>query len=248
MRLNGVSYAEIAKAGGGILSTVKATREASEERLLRIGCECGSKPCSPRASRRSRSSRAMGSMSRPNSRCCASRASSGERHPVEVVDDLSRRPCLPGRIPRRSRRLCEISSASKALPAVACRRSSPMRSMASARASPFRSRRRSRCSRRQGAWSAGQAPCRATVQSGRRHARRALWRAFRRSYRISRRGRRRRHRQVRHGRRAAAGRLLLSARKASAAGRRLARSAACRSRLRPISIPALRRSIRCSPP
>jgi imidazolonepropionase len=34
MRLNGVSYAEIAKAGGGILSTVKATREASETDLF----------------------------------------------------------------------------------------------------------------------------------------------------------------------------------------------------------------------
>lgn len=34
MRLNGLSYAEIAKAGGGILSTVKATRAASEAELL----------------------------------------------------------------------------------------------------------------------------------------------------------------------------------------------------------------------
>jgi imidazolonepropionase len=34
MRLNGVTYAEIAKAGGGILSTVKATRAASEGELL----------------------------------------------------------------------------------------------------------------------------------------------------------------------------------------------------------------------
>jgi imidazolonepropionase len=33
MRLNGVSYTEIAKAGGGINSTVRATREASEEQL-----------------------------------------------------------------------------------------------------------------------------------------------------------------------------------------------------------------------
>jgi len=32
-RLQGVSYAEIAKAGGGILSTVKATREATEQQL-----------------------------------------------------------------------------------------------------------------------------------------------------------------------------------------------------------------------
>jgi imidazolonepropionase len=34
MRLNGASYEQIARAGGGILSTVKATRAASEEALL----------------------------------------------------------------------------------------------------------------------------------------------------------------------------------------------------------------------
>ncbi|MDP2740206.1 MAG: imidazolonepropionase [Pseudorhodobacter sp.] len=34
MRLNGVSYAEIARAGGGILATVSATRAASEDELL----------------------------------------------------------------------------------------------------------------------------------------------------------------------------------------------------------------------
>ncbi len=34
MRLAGASYEEIARAGGGIVSTVKATREASEEALL----------------------------------------------------------------------------------------------------------------------------------------------------------------------------------------------------------------------
>ncbi|MEX3007407.1 imidazolonepropionase [Hoeflea sp. TYP-13] len=34
MRLEGASYEEIARAGGGIISTVSATREASEERLL----------------------------------------------------------------------------------------------------------------------------------------------------------------------------------------------------------------------
>jgi imidazolonepropionase len=34
MRLNGASYEEIARAGGGIVSTVTATREASEEQLL----------------------------------------------------------------------------------------------------------------------------------------------------------------------------------------------------------------------
>ena len=34
LRLNGASYADIAKAGGGILSTVRATREASQEQLI----------------------------------------------------------------------------------------------------------------------------------------------------------------------------------------------------------------------
>lgn len=34
-RLNGIPYAEIAKAGGGILSTVRATRAASKDSLLR---------------------------------------------------------------------------------------------------------------------------------------------------------------------------------------------------------------------
>ena len=34
MRLNGASYEEVARAGGGIISTVKATRGASEDRLL----------------------------------------------------------------------------------------------------------------------------------------------------------------------------------------------------------------------
>jgi imidazolonepropionase len=34
MRLQGASYEDIARAGGGILSTVRATREASEAQLL----------------------------------------------------------------------------------------------------------------------------------------------------------------------------------------------------------------------
>ncbi|MCH9695632.1 MAG: imidazolonepropionase [Gammaproteobacteria bacterium] len=35
-RLRGASYEEIARAGGGIMSTVRATREASEDELLRL--------------------------------------------------------------------------------------------------------------------------------------------------------------------------------------------------------------------
>lgn len=39
MRLNGADYVEIAKAGGGILSTMNATREASEDELFAKGVE-----------------------------------------------------------------------------------------------------------------------------------------------------------------------------------------------------------------
>ena len=34
MRLNGASYEEVARAGGGIVSTVQATRETPEGELL----------------------------------------------------------------------------------------------------------------------------------------------------------------------------------------------------------------------
>jgi len=37
MRLQGAKYADIAKAGGGILSTVRATRAASEDELVELG-------------------------------------------------------------------------------------------------------------------------------------------------------------------------------------------------------------------
>lgn len=38
-RLEGISYEEIARGGGGILSTVKATREASEDRLAELALD-----------------------------------------------------------------------------------------------------------------------------------------------------------------------------------------------------------------
>ncbi len=39
MRLNGASYEEIAKAGGGIVSTVKATRETSKDELFKLAAK-----------------------------------------------------------------------------------------------------------------------------------------------------------------------------------------------------------------
>jgi imidazolonepropionase len=48
MRLEGASYAEIARAGGGIVSTVKATRAASEQELDRGGLRRASSVCLPK--------------------------------------------------------------------------------------------------------------------------------------------------------------------------------------------------------
>ena len=48
-RLKGATYEEIAKAGGGIVSTVRATRAASEAELLGIARSSGWRRCSRRA-------------------------------------------------------------------------------------------------------------------------------------------------------------------------------------------------------
>jgi imidazolonepropionase len=75
LRLKGASYEDIARAGGGIVSTVRSTRAASHEELLRISGKrlsrwLGRVPAS------SRSSRATDSIATPSSRCCAWRARS----------------------------------------------------------------------------------------------------------------------------------------------------------------------------
>jgi imidazolonepropionase len=56
-RLNGATYADIAKAGGGIMSTVRATRTGRRSRATRI--RIASTRSRPRASPPSKSSRAM---------------------------------------------------------------------------------------------------------------------------------------------------------------------------------------------
>ncbi len=59
MRLQGHSYQDIAAAGGGIRSTVAATRADSAEQLAKKGTECTQRVCSIWVSRRLNANRAM---------------------------------------------------------------------------------------------------------------------------------------------------------------------------------------------
>ena len=66
MRVRGASYEEIHASGGGILSTVRATREASQPDLV-ASTRRHLAACSSTAPRPSRSSRATASTPRPSS-------------------------------------------------------------------------------------------------------------------------------------------------------------------------------------
>jgi imidazolonepropionase-like amidohydrolase len=78
LRLKGASYEEIARAGGGIVSTVKATRAASRKsfsEFLKRDFNRGSR----KVPRRSRSSRATASTADTSCACCARHAGSVKR-------------------------------------------------------------------------------------------------------------------------------------------------------------------------
>ena len=214
LRLKGASYEEIARAGGGIVSTVKATRAASEDDLV--------------ASALPRLDHLIAEG------CTTIEIKSGYGLDLETEARILARRAPPRRasvpspspppssapMPCRRRRTATRMPSSTRSAARCCRlspaKASPMRSTPSARASPSRPSRRRACSmprRRLGLHD--QAPCRPALQPARREARRRLRRALGRSSRIHGRGRRRRHGEGRHRRRAAAGRLLHAARDAS---------------------------------
>ena len=69
-RLQGASYEEIARSGGGIVSTVRAPAPPTRMRCWRSRCRAAA-PCSPTASPRWRSSPATGWRWSTNARCCA---------------------------------------------------------------------------------------------------------------------------------------------------------------------------------
>ena len=95
MRRAGATYEEIAKAGGGIASTVAATKAASADELR------GQRPPPPpradgrRGARRSRSSRATASTPPPKSACSTPPAPSPAITPVRIVTTLLALHALP---------------------------------------------------------------------------------------------------------------------------------------------------------
>ena len=85
MRSRGASYEEIHASGGGILSTVRATREASQPDLVDAHARGTSPPCSSTARRRSRSSRATASTPRPSSSMLRAIQEAGYESAAHVV-------------------------------------------------------------------------------------------------------------------------------------------------------------------
>ena len=148
MRLAGATYEEVARAGGGIVSSVKALRAASEDELVRA---VAAAPRRADCRRRHHDRGQVGLRARPRQRgeVAAGRAAAGRRAPGYGAHQLPRRACAAARSQWRQGRLHRTRSRTRC-----CRRLPPrgwpMRSTASARASPFRPSRSRGCSRRPG--------------------------------------------------------------------------------------------------
>ena len=218
---------------------------ARRARPTRRRCSCrlqhACSRCSPKRDRDRDQVGLRKPTSRANARCCgctpARRTLSGQRLHDPRRARAAARICGPcGCVHRRSVRP-DAAGAGRRRPST--------RSTCSANASAFRSRRPSACSRPRRGAAAREAACGATVERGRHGAGRALSRTVRRSPRISRRSRHRGDEGSRHGCRAAARRVLLHPRDATAADRAAAQASVRRSRSRPITTPARRRSNRC---
>ena len=182
MRLEGASYEEVARAGGGIVSTVKNVRAASEDELVRQSL--------PRLDALiaegvttievksgyglERRQRVQDAARRPPSGAraagwCDHDASGGACHAAGI----NRQGCL-----HRGRRRAAIAACARARPRRCGRRLH--------RGHRLLGRADAACLRgRQGFGIAGEDPCRAVVQSRRRsHGGLGVWRAVGRSHRV----------------------------------------------------------------
>ena len=165
LRLSGASYEDIARAGGGIVSTVTATRAASEDDLVARTC-LASTVCSPKASPPSKSSRGTASIAKPKRACSARRAGSPRERNVEVITSFLGAHALPpeanGDKERYIDEVCAMISGHRSRQACRCGRCVLREYRVLARADVARVRRRA------GGGTAGQAPRRPALQPARR--------------------------------------------------------------------------------
>ncbi len=117
MRLAGASYEEVAKAGGGIVSSVRATREAERRRTAARRPRCAlERAAGRRRHAPSRSSRATASRSTHERRQLRVARRLGEAYGVARAHHLPRRPCGAARVRGPRRRLHRPASATRCCP------------------------------------------------------------------------------------------------------------------------------------
>ena len=213
MRLAGKSYEEIARAGGGILSTVRATRAASEDELVASAL--------PRIDRllaegvtgiEIKSGYGLDAESETKMLRAARRL--GRERAVSVATSFLGAHALPPEA--KGDRAAYIDCVCAMIPAVEGGRPRRRGRRFLRGHRVFSGRNRQGLCRSARRRLAGQTACRPTLQSAWRQARRRIQRALGRSSRTRRRGRHRRHGARRQRRGAAAGRFLCAARDASA--------------------------------
>ena len=216
MRLEGMSYEDVARAGGGIFSTVEATRKAGPDTLL-----AGALPRVDALNRRGRLDHRDQVGLRPRCRDRAHHAAHGasnrRRASGARAHELPRRPRGPPGVRRPLRRLSR-----RGMPAGpgGCSCATPRRCggrlLRGYRLHPRPDRARVRARPRAGA--AGEASRGAALGSRRSRPCREAWRAVCRSPGIRRRGRGALARRIRNRRGAPAGSLLYPACDATPAG------------------------------
>ena len=104
LRLQGASYEEIARAGGGIRSTVTATRAASDDALFASACR-RARALMARGRDDARSEVGLRPDAARRGALPRRRAPPRQRARVDRAHDLPRRPCAAARVRRPGRRL-----------------------------------------------------------------------------------------------------------------------------------------------
>jgi imidazolonepropionase len=163
-RLNGATYEDIARAGGGIMSTVRATRAAPEDELLRQSLPRVLQPAGGRRDHHRNQIRLRPDAGIGSAMLRAARRI-GRELPVRVATTFLGAHALPPEFAGRADDY--IDEVCKMIAPLAAE-GWPMRWMYSASASAFRRTDGARVQGRAGARPAGQAACGAAVRPARR--------------------------------------------------------------------------------